>query len=425
MEQISTSSTEIGYYSKDWAQTKIDTTEDLVRIIKTRAYSNAIFENGRRSITNITGFHNYLILDIDNDDTDLSIDECRDKFIQNDIASVIIPSKSHRRDKNGSIKDRFRVVCYFDNAIPTDITKEVYKIMMGFIVKDLHMASFVDTKALNDKSRYYSPSKNLDESLIRETTGEQIKLDFYLKKSTLHNNKTGLIAKIALMRKKSKVAAKKRKLGSKSTKVYTNTKNSTSCSNKQALLPVSSSNEFFIHSGIYKYDIIDITHNIDFLEVIDDCEKIIFEEQSANGVKIKTGENNSYYFFNATNVLFNFKREEAYNFYTYILKNNNEYTGKEVLQYMNQYTNIDSFKSVSEDWQNAVFKSLDISINYKELQANLISLMDLKKITINKNEEDIIIIAGKKVHISEFELQEFQNKGDVINKFQENRKPKK
>jgi len=75
-----------------------------------------------------------------------------------------------------------------------------------------------------------------------------------------------------------------------------------------------------------------------------------------------------------------------------------------------------------------VLKSLDISINYKELQANLISLMDLKKITINKNEEDIIIIAGKKVHISEFELEEFQNKGDVIKKFKENRmeiKPEK
>ena len=57
MDQISTSSTEIGYFSKGWGVSKVDTKKDLINIIKTKAYSNAVFKDGNRSIKNITGFH--------------------------------------------------------------------------------------------------------------------------------------------------------------------------------------------------------------------------------------------------------------------------------------------------------------------------------------------------------------------------------
>ena len=102
-KQISTSSTAIGYYSKNWVESKIESTEDLIKVVKTKAYSNAIFKDGKRHSDNLIGFHDYLILDIDNDDTDFTIQDCESLFTSNNIASIIIPSKSHRKNKNGVI----------------------------------------------------------------------------------------------------------------------------------------------------------------------------------------------------------------------------------------------------------------------------------------------------------------------------------
>ncbi len=145
-KQISTSSTAIGYYSKNWVESKIESTEDLIKVVKTKAYSNAIFKDGKRAGKNIIGFHDLLILDIDNDDTDFTIENCKDLFTSNNIASLIIPSRSNRKAKNGIIRDRYRVICHFDKVIPFDISKEVYTTMMELIVKDLHMEQYVDKK---------------------------------------------------------------------------------------------------------------------------------------------------------------------------------------------------------------------------------------------------------------------------------------
>ena len=154
-QQISTSSTEIGYFSKNWIISNYNSTQDLIKIIKTKSYSNAIFKDGRRAGKNIIGFHDLLILDIDNDDTDFTINDCKKLFTSNNLASLIIPSRSHRKAKNGVIKDRYRVVCHFDKVIPFDISKEIYTTMMELIVKDLHMDKYVDNKALKDLARYY------------------------------------------------------------------------------------------------------------------------------------------------------------------------------------------------------------------------------------------------------------------------------
>lgn len=198
-QQISMSSTERGYFSKDWITSKYDSTEDLINIIKTKAYSNAVFKDGKRHGDNLIGFHDLLILDIDNDNTDFTIENCKDLFTSNNIAALIIPSRSHKKPKNGAIKDRYRVICHFDKVIPADIPKATYKTMMGLIVKDLYMDSYIDTKALTDLCRYYYPSRNLDKTLIRETTGATIDLDNYLEKATLHNNKEKLIKQMGLI----------------------------------------------------------------------------------------------------------------------------------------------------------------------------------------------------------------------------------
>ena len=415
-QQISTSSTEIGYFSKNWIISNYNSTQDLIKIIKTKAYSNAIFKDGRRAGKNIIGFHDLLILDIDNDDTDFTINDCKKLFTSNNIASLIIPSRSHLKNKNSVIKHRYRVICNFDKVIPFDISKEIYTTMMELIVKDLHMDKYVDNKALKDLARYYYPSKNLDQILIRETTGEKIHLDTYLKKATLQNNKEALIKKIGLMRKRSKIAAKRRKtavIGKKSI---------SSSSKRRIPLPSTNNSEFFVYDKIYKYDITEIANNINFMDVISNYEDIIQEEQNSDGIKIKTADKNTYQFFDNKNILCDLKKDNmSFNLYSYI-KNHFECNSIEVLQHMDKYTDISTYRYINEDWQYAIVKSLDVSTNRIEFEANLRDILNFNKVSVMKDNEEIIYITGVKYHISDFELQDYQSKSDIVKKFQENRK---
>lgn len=415
-QQISTSSTEIGYFSKNWIISNYNSTQDLIKIIKTKSYSNAIFKDGRRAGKNIIGFHDLLILDIDNDDTDFTINDCKKLFTSNNIASLIIPSRSHLKNKNSVIKHRYRVICNFDKVIPFDISKEIYTTMMELIVKDLHMDKYVDNKALKDLARYYYPSKNLDQILICKTTGKKINLDTYLKKATLQNNKEALIKKIGLMRKRSKIAAKRRKtavIGKKSI---------SSSSKRRIPLPSTNNSEFFVYDKIYKYDITEIANNINFMDVISNYEDIIQEEQNSDGIKIKTADKNTYQFFDNKNILCDLKKDNmSFNLYSYI-KNHFECNSIEVLQHMDKYTDISTYRYINEDWQYAIVKSLDVSTNRIEFEANLRDILNFNKVSVMKDNEEIIYITGVKYHISDFELQDYQSKSDIVKKFQENRK---
>ena len=419
-KQISTSSTAIGYYSKNWVESKIESTEDLIKVVKTKAYSNAIFKDGKRAGKNIIGFHDLLILDIDNDDTDFTIENCKDLFTSNNIASLIIPSRSNRKAKNGIIRDRYRVICHFDKVISFDISKEVYTTMMELIVKDLHMEQYVDKKALKDFARYYYPSRNLDETLIRETTGKKIVLDKYLKKATLDTNMKGLVKKVSIMRKKYNASAKRKR------NAVINKKNITSGSKPQVKSNTSaqSSNtgDYFVYDKIYKYDIVEIANNIDFRDLISDYETITLEEPNSNGIKIKTADKNTYQFFDDTGILCDLKKDNmSYNLYSYI-KSHFQCNSIEVLQHMDKYTDIATYRYINEDWQYAIVKSLDISTNRREFEANLRTELKFDKLSIMKDQEDVLIVYGKKVNISEFELQDYQSKYDIVKKFQENRK---
>ena len=288
--------------------------------------------------------------------------------------------------------------------------------MMELIVKDLHMDKYVDNKALKDLARYYYPSKNLDQILIRETTGKKINLDTYLKKATLQNNKEALIKKIGLMRKRSKIAAKRRK-----TAVISKKSVNSSSKSKSPLLATNNS-EFFVYDKIYKYDITEIANNINFMDVISNYEDIIQEEQNSDGIKIKTADKNTYQFFDNKNILCDLKKDNmSYNLYSYI-KNNFQCNSIEVLQHMDKYTDISTYRYINEDWQYAIVKSLDVSMNRKEFEANLRDILNFNKVSVMKDNEEIIYITGVKYHISDFQLQDYQSKSDIVKKFQENRK---
>ena len=52
-------------------------------------------------------------------------------------------------------------------------------------------------------------------------------------------------------------------------------------------------------------------------------------------------------------------------------------------------------------------------------------MLCFEKIRVVKDSEDVIFIAGEKYNISDFELEDYKNKGDIIKIFQENRKKSK
>ena len=292
--------------------------------------------------------------------------------------------------------------------------------MMELIVKDLHMEQYVDKKALKDFARYYYPSRNLDETLIRETTGKKIVLDKYLKKATLDTNMKGLVKKVSIMRKKYNASAKRKR------NAVINKKNITSGSKPQVKSNTSaqSSNtgDYFVYDKIYKYDIVEIANNIDFRDLISDYETITLEEPNSNGIKIKTADKNTYQFFDDTGILCDLKKDNmSYNLYSYI-KSHFQCNSIEVLQHMDKYTDIATYRYINEDWQYAIVKSLDISTNRREFEANLRTELKFDKLSIMKDQEDVLIVYGKKVNISEFELQDYQSKYDIVKKFQENRK---
>lgn len=122
---------------------------DLSQVVDTvksnyRCYSAGQFTDGKAKDSNWTG-QNMIILDIDDG---LSLDRAKDIFAE--FKAVIITSKSHQRDKNGTMCDRFRVIMPLRESITCDA--ETYKETMRFIM--CHKYTFVD-KQCKDPSRIY------------------------------------------------------------------------------------------------------------------------------------------------------------------------------------------------------------------------------------------------------------------------------
>jgi len=393
--KISTCINEKSRYSKNWSINNIENEKELIEVVRSAAYSNAYFKNNKRSQDNIIGYHQFLILDIDNDDAHFTIEDCKRVFKEKAIKSLIVPSKSHLKNKNGVIKERYRIFCYLDQVIPADISKEQYKEMMKLIVEDLNMTEHVDNKALFDRARLYYPTHNLEEYFIERTDGADIELQKYIDQSAQ-----------AIADKDKNKTVKKIKKGEVST------------TTSPAYIP--STIRYTINKDIYDYDITAIGKEIDFEELIHDLEGVCSSENNNKGTKIKTALSNTYQLFTETMVLHDFKNEVSYNLISYIM-HKKESKKIEVLDTLKNYVDIEDYRTISHHWQNAIRAALSTAKNLNELKKQLISSLNFQAINIHRDKEDILYIAGKKYHISDFMLPTYKNKQDIIKQFQKNR----
>ena len=118
-------------------------------------YSLGSYVGEHRKQENWEGGANCLVLDIDNDDGELTIEQTKKIF--SSYTFIIQPTKSHKieKGKKGS-KERFRVI-FPTSEIPKITAKRQKNIYTNFYSK-FGISKFGDIKASGDTARFYYPS---------------------------------------------------------------------------------------------------------------------------------------------------------------------------------------------------------------------------------------------------------------------------
>lgn len=136
--------------------------DELVDVMSMgRAYSPSFFRDGHRSSSNYIGGNEVVFLDIDDG---MTLDEAKELF--DPLQAIIVTTKSHRKEKNGVVADRFRVVIALDE--PMDLDASEYRDAMDAIFE--YYGSVAD-KATKDPARFFFSSP--DECDVHYTSGKQ------------------------------------------------------------------------------------------------------------------------------------------------------------------------------------------------------------------------------------------------------------
>ena len=142
--------------------------EELYKVTKRFSYSNAHFKEGHRKISNIIGFGNLLILDVDN------------HYDANEVAkeltgvkSLIVTTQSHTSQHH-----KFRVIIPTDKLIGQRIGDDLHRELLTVTAEMICGldADKID-RACFGKDRQYAPAANQKHRYIR---GELVKLDALL-----------------------------------------------------------------------------------------------------------------------------------------------------------------------------------------------------------------------------------------------------
>lgn len=140
--------------------------QDIPNIVKSGfAYSSATFKDGHRNNNNWLGNEQILILDIDDN---CSVEQAKKIFRKYNF--FIVTTRSHQKNKNNLICDRFRVFIELQEPI------NCRDIRNKFIRQIMNDYDFVD-KSCKDLGRYYFSSP-LD-ALVIQNIGKPMKV-FYI-----------------------------------------------------------------------------------------------------------------------------------------------------------------------------------------------------------------------------------------------------
>jgi hypothetical protein len=122
--------------------------EELGAIIIGESWAPALFTERKRLIKNLISI-DLLVLDVDDGCT---LDEAKEKF--KDYKHIIATSRSHQKEKNGVICDRFRVVLFLSEPLSSD---DDFKATWTRASK---LFPFIDP-ACKDSARFFYPSPGI------------------------------------------------------------------------------------------------------------------------------------------------------------------------------------------------------------------------------------------------------------------------
>ncbi len=382
---ISASNNSSNHYTKDWNKYIIEDKDDFLNLITTQAYSNSIFNyTNYRKNANVIGYGSCIIFDIDNDEgsANITIKEAVNILNEQNIFSLIIPSRSHQLDKgkNGT-KDRFRIFIFMHEKfkIPSAISKEAYKSLINNVALEIGIDQFIDPRALDISRLYYPSPENHKKSAI-EISGNKFSIENSLKEAlkidiTLFSNPTTAMS--------------------------------------------LSSQQHSVKHYIYTYDYEDINTKVDFLALISFAESINYSNQSGSKIKIKTDSNNTYQFFSDSNLLYDFKKMKTFNAISYVKHILNIDKTPYAIEKMENILN-QEFKKVNPAWSDSFLKAMNTAKNHKELTTLLKEYTGFNKITIGNNAEDKIVIGGRSFDIKELDTN-YTTLSSVVKKFISNR----
>jgi hypothetical protein len=134
----------------DFEPIEVNTLDELAKQAMTYNYSTGVFKGNYRNKANFLQAE-CIAIDVDNDDVNdnYTMEGARDLF--KDYKHIIMPSKSHQKEKNGRVADRFRVILFLDSSITNakDFTATWIELLKHYPAAD---------RACKDASRFYYPS---------------------------------------------------------------------------------------------------------------------------------------------------------------------------------------------------------------------------------------------------------------------------
>lgn len=382
-----------------WEQVEISNYTQLASYMKQYPYSQAIFDKGYRNSDNVTNFNNVLIYDIDNDKytEQLTIKEVEQLLKEHNISAMIIPSRSHNKDKKVSSKvqkqaglepfeeyhkaERYRIVIPTNKALNTNDIKE-FREFQRLTAHALKLDKYLDKQALNDKARFYYKSPIEAEPII-------IKSDRVMNIDNLEQRAKENI------QEQNRVKAEEEK----------RVKEIRSNLEQYRTVAATSSNNL-TYADTQKM------MNIDIKSLINHYEKDAKSYKEGSYDMIKTVS--SKFSILEHNVAHDFKNDKTFNSLTYLQHKLGTTTINNVARYLESITGESYMQINYPRVKEVVSRASQKAINDKSLEQYIKQDFDVRYV---KFEKDSIHIADKEIKLQELQL----TRQELIKDLQRNR----
>lgn len=131
----------------------VNSLQEFVNYATSSNYSTGTFKDHYRTKANFVKAE-CIAIDVDNDDetVEYTIENAKEVF--SGYKHIILPSKSHQKEKNGRVADRFRVILFLESPITSakDFTATWHELLKLYPGAD---------HACKDASRFYYPSPDV------------------------------------------------------------------------------------------------------------------------------------------------------------------------------------------------------------------------------------------------------------------------